>query len=71
GRRFRDWRMTTRYELCEMYALRAAIGGFANYSYWCSTEVDFSNAWVRDFTNGNQNGGNKGLVSYVRAVRAF
>lgn len=71
GRRFRDWRMPTRYELNEMYVQRAAIGGFTNNVYWNSTEITSVNAWAQLFGSGQQGNVPKSTNYYVRAVRAF
>ena len=72
GQKFRDWRLPTKYELNEMYLQQGAIGGFANFNYWSSTEFDnYGFAWGQDFGNGSQNGDDKGNGGYVRAVRAF
>ena len=46
------------------------IGGFANYIYWSSTEVQ-DGAWVQSFINGLQHLNLKDVNDYVRAVRAF
>jgi hypothetical protein len=46
------------------------LGGFANYGYWSSTEVDSEFAWVQNFISGYQYGVSKDY-DYVRAVRAF
>ena len=64
-------------ELNEMYlnigqgSLLGNVGGFANYSYWSSTEKDSNNAWDQDFNPGNQNSYYKTNPDPVRAVRAF
>ncbi len=71
GQKFMDWRMPTRFELNEMYSQRAAIGGFANFRYWSSTERDGSIAWAHDFPSGLQGFSLKTITDYVRAVRAF
>ena len=79
GQKFRDWRLPTKYELNEMYynigqgnALGLGnIGGFANSIYWSSTEDHFTNAWNRNFANGNQNFNDKFGNASVSAVRAF
>ena len=48
------------------------IGGFANFYYWSSSEIDNFNAWFQIFFNGNQINYSKNINYYgVRAVRAF
>jgi len=64
------WRLPTKDELNMIYKNREEVGGFANGSYWSSTETDFSNAWVQSFGNGYQDFFNKSSFFYVRAVRA-
>jgi hypothetical protein len=71
GKKFMDWRLPTKYELNEMYLQRAAIGGFANYNYWSSTENGSNVSWYQDFSNGNQLFNDKNFYYYDRAVRAF
>ena len=72
GQKFRDWRMPTRFELNEMYVQRVAIGGFANFGYWSSTENNYGNAWGQYFSDGFQGyDGKAGYPFYVRSVRAF
>lgn len=72
GQKFRDWRMPTKYELNEMYIQRVAIGGFAGFFYWSSSESNNTFAWVQLFTsNGAQTTWDKLDSNRVRAVRAF
>ena len=71
GRKFRDWRIPTKYELNEMYLARLAIGGFADNEFWSSTVDNASSAWRQYFLNGNQSTNLMVNSSYVRAVRAF
>ena len=50
------------------------VGGFANTSYWSSTEYDNKNyysAWRQNFNDGYQRNNDKYITHYVRAVRAF
>tara|TARA_B110001450_G_scaffold138810_1_gene130099 strand:+ start:108 stop:1037 length:930 start_codon:yes stop_codon:yes gene_type:complete len=47
------------------------IGGFAYYTYWSSTEDDIENAWMQNFSTGNQRPLAKYSKYWVRAVRAF
>ena len=67
-----DWFLPSKDELNEMYINlhQQGLGGFANYGYWSSTEVDSEFAWVQNFISGYQYGVSKDY-DYVRAVRAF
>lgn len=71
GKKFRDWRMPTKYELNEMYTQRIAIGGFAINWYWSSSEGTSLIAWLQNFNGVNQGNANKDYSNYVRAVRDF
>ena len=71
GQKFRDWRMPTKFELNEMDAQQAVIGGFSPSGYWSSTEYSYGRAWLQGFVGGNQLNSDKNLGSYVRSVRAF
>jgi len=76
---YSDWFLPSKYELNEMYlnigkgnALGLGnIGGFANTTYWSSTEVDVNDAWSQNFSNGAQGNYGKNRFHTVRAVRAF
>ena len=68
---YSDWYLPSKDELNKLYLNRVAIGGFANYYYWSSTEVDLNYAWNQNFNNGGQPNGNKNNNHSVRAVRAF
>lgn len=65
------WRLPTRVELLLMYENKNVVGGFANNSYWSSTEYDSNFAWRQNFSNGNQFNGNKNFNYYVRAVKTI
>jgi hypothetical protein len=73
GQKFRDWRLPTKYELNEMYLNlhQLGLGGFANYGYWSSTELDNYDAWRQNFISGFQYVYVKNNYGPVRAVRAF
>jgi serine/threonine-protein kinase len=68
---FNDWYLPYNTELNLLYTQRSAIGGFASYFYWSSTEDDNDNAWGQNFRNGNQLTNVKGFPEYVRAIRSF
>jgi hypothetical protein len=76
GGGFADWFLPSQDELNAMYGKKVAIGGFASFWYWSSSEfsvASYGYAWVQDFSDGSQNGYSKdnGIDSHVRAVRAF
>ena len=64
------WRLPTKDELNMIYKNREEVGGFANFTYWSSTEYVTNFAWGQGFSFGNQTSFNKGSNCYVRAVRA-
>ena len=39
--------------------------------YWSGTEFNATNAWLQDFSNGDQTNFNKTNYTYVRAVRKY
>ncbi len=71
GKEFTDWRLPTKRELDLMYNQKAAIGAFANFVYWCSTEFDELNVWGQFFANGGQDKLARNNTLYIRSVRAF
>ena len=70
---YSDWYLPSKDELNKLYINRDAIGGFANASYWSSTEYANCCAWTESFAYGGQGWGSKNAIGpgYVRAVRAF
>ena len=68
---YNDWFLPSRDELNKLYINKGAIGGFADYYYWSSSEYYAANAWDQFFLNGGQGYGNKDDLVRVRAVRAF
>jgi len=69
---YQDWYLPAKDELNCLFLNKVAIGGFADVSYWSSTEVDASDAWFQNFGGGGQNFGSKNAnVLRVRCVRAF
>ena len=69
---YSDWYLPSKDELNQLYLNRVAIGGFADYYYWSSTESDFFGAWSFLFSTGTADyTTNKDNTFYVRAVRAF
>jgi hypothetical protein len=72
GVTYGDWYLPSEFELNLLYLQKTVVGGFANSSYWSSTEVNNYAAWFQSFANGSQYGyGSKYYTFYVRAVRAF
>lgn len=69
---YTDWYLPSCDELNKLYRNRNAIGGFANYYYWSSSEDNANYAWLQDFSTGKQMVNNyKGSPVYVRAIREF
>lgn len=72
---YNDWFLPSEDDLNLMYTnLKVfGVGGFTEYYYWSSSEVDATYAWGQHFGIGFQSHGNKGYdyPSRVRAVRAF
>jgi hypothetical protein len=69
----KDWRLPTKEELNLMYEnlYKKGIGGFANNSYWSSSDFNALIAWVQNFTIGLQFLNIKYYTFRVRAVRAY
>jgi hypothetical protein len=71
GVTYGDWYLPSKYELNLLYLQKGVVGGFDVDNYWSSSEYNNINAWYVDFHNGYQSYLWKGLLLYVRAVRAF
>ena len=70
----KGWRLPTKEELNILYQNQVAIGGFADYGYWSSTDLDdYGVAWYQYFNDGRQGNDSKDgeYPYYVRAVRSF
>ena len=69
---YNDWYLPSKDELDKLYTNKVAIGGFADYTYWSSSEGDAYTAWTQNFfDDGNQANFTKDFALLVRAVRAF
>ena len=66
-----DWFLPSKDELNKLYLNKVAIGGFADYLYWSSSEGNAYYAWFQYFNDGFQYDYLKYNTSRVRAVRAF
>jgi len=71
GGGYSDWYLPSQDELYQMYVKKTVIGGFANDSYWSSTEYVPASAYGLDFNTNTWLGWNKDISIYVRAIRTF
>jgi hypothetical protein len=75
GVTYGDWYLPSKHELNLLFLQKSVVGGFANDSYWSSTEYFNPNgnvqAWLQYFYDGGQGSSFKTLSYYVRAIRAF
>lgn len=68
---FSDWFLPSKDELMWLYVNRSFVGGFAENTYWSSSQVCARTAWVQDFRFGIEANGAKDVMRGVRAIRAF
>lgn len=69
---YTDWYLPSRGELAQMYKAKNDIGGFVSKGiYWSSSEIDLTDAWVVDFSDGSYTYGDKQDYNYLRFIRAF
>jgi hypothetical protein len=79
-----DWYLPSKDELNQVYLQRSAIGGFASWRYWSSSEhvltrtglqawrgTNDTFTWRQNFDDGRQHFDKNGAVYFVRPVRAF
>ena len=66
-----DWFLPSKDELNKLYLNKGAIGDFADYPYWSSSEYGAYRAWYQGFDYGNKFVSSKASTYPVRAVRAF
>jgi hypothetical protein len=65
------WRLPSKAELNIIYQNRKYLGPYTKGNYWSADEEGKNNAWLQNFSNGNQTKGNKSGDAAVRAVRPF
>jgi hypothetical protein len=68
---YSDWFLPSREELSKLLFNRAAIGGFVNWYYWSSTQVDNNLAMTQLSSEISTMAEYKNLTFNVRAVRSF
>lgn len=68
---YSDWFLPSKDELNKLYENKDAIGGFADATYWSSTEFDKDLAWGQIFSIGSQNQFSKSNNFRVKAVRRY
>lgn len=66
-----DWHLPSKDELNELYLKRATVGGFADDTYWSSSESASDKAWRQNMTLSNRFTYDKFDISRVRPIRAF
>lgn len=70
---YNDWFLPARSQLAALYTNKDAVGGFAPFIYWTSTEdmaTPSSAAWSLDFSSGTELVLNKAALIRARCVRA-
>jgi hypothetical protein len=70
---YTDWFLPSRDELNVLYTNRTTMGNMwiTNRYYWSSSQGNYVDAWLQDFSYGGQGEEQKFNYGYVRAVRAF
>jgi hypothetical protein len=68
---YQDWYLPDKDELNKLFVNKRVLGGFVEAQYWNSTQHDEQKAWAQDFSMGNQDSYNKGVIFRVRPVRKF
>ena len=68
---YSDWYLPSINELNKLRLNKTAIGGFADDTYWSSSQGDANNAWYNFFPTDYQVSNIKYGTHHVRAVRSF
>jgi hypothetical protein len=68
---FSDWFLPSLEELNQMYLQKAIIGGFADQSYWSSSQYTIYKSFYVYFLNAWQGNDRKDTFTFVRAIRSF
>ncbi len=71
GGGYTDWFLPSKSELNQLYLNRSAVGYFAFYFYWSSSEYSADNVWAQTFSDGRQGDTSKKEAFRVRPVRYF
>jgi len=74
GDDYDDWFMPSKDELNLMFQnlKQQDLGGFENFSYWCSTEFSADSAWNQYFVTGTTNSSALRSNTFrIRPIRAF
>jgi hypothetical protein len=66
---FDDWYLPAKDELTAMYALRLEIGGFGDFAYMTSSQIDAETAWSQNGVFGMQ-ANIRSALRKVRIIRA-
>lgn len=68
---YQDWYLPSLNELNTLYENKTIIGGFLAFSYWSSSELSATKAWLKNFNDGAQIRQFKTASYAVRPVRKF
>jgi hypothetical protein len=69
---YSDWYLPSQNELnYVLYNNMAALGGFASFRYWSSTDHFATSAYAQFFSNGFQGLTTKTTIEYVRCIRSY
>jgi hypothetical protein len=66
-----DWYLPSKYELNLLRVQQAVVGGIFPVTYWSSTEISSTGAWVQSMPSGAQFSDTKNIANRVRAIRSF